>query len=168
MVDVEARAIQALKSSVNADFAAACKLMLACRGRVVCIGMGKSGHVGGKIAATLASTGTPAFFVHPGEASHGTDLNLRRSSGLGNAWLGAYRQNDGLATQWRAGWDRYFLEDGPVRVQLSAQTATGGFWGGVGEPTIFVAAPAVLNAIFAATGKRIRSFPLKNHNIQMA
>ena len=45
---------------------------------------------------------------------------------------------------------------------------SGGFWGGVGEPTIFVAAPAVLNAFFAATGKRIRSFPLKDHNIRMA
>jgi hypothetical protein len=66
----------------------------------------------------------------PGDATHGTDLNLRHTSGLGNAWLGAYRQDDGMATQWRAGWDRFFLEGGPVRVQLSAQAATGGFWGG--------------------------------------
>ena len=53
------------------DFAHACRLCLECRGRVVVTGMGKSGHIAGKIAATLASTGTPAFFVHPGEASHG-------------------------------------------------------------------------------------------------
>jgi hypothetical protein len=53
----------------------ACELLLACKGRVVVTGMGKSGHIGGKIAATLASTGTPAFFVHPGEASHG-DLGM--------------------------------------------------------------------------------------------
>jgi arabinose-5-phosphate isomerase len=60
---------------VGADFVAACHLMFACKGRVVVIGMGKSGHIAGKIAATLASTGTPAFFVHPGEASHG-DLGM--------------------------------------------------------------------------------------------
>ena len=75
VIDVEARAIQALKSSVDANFAAACRLMLGCRGRVVCIGMGKSGHIARKIAATLASTGTPAFHVHPAEASHG-DLGM--------------------------------------------------------------------------------------------
>src|SRR5690606_16312389 len=57
------------------DFHRACQLLLDCRGRVVVSGMGKSGHVGNKIAATLASTGTPAFFVHPGEASHG-DLGM--------------------------------------------------------------------------------------------
>lgn len=75
VIDVEARAIQALKSSVDANFVAACRLMLGCRGRVVCIGMGKSGHIARKIAATLASTGTPAFNVHPAEASHG-DLGM--------------------------------------------------------------------------------------------
>ena len=57
------------------SFDRACELMLACQGRVVVTGMGKSGHIAGKLAATLASTGTPAFFVHPGEASHG-DLGM--------------------------------------------------------------------------------------------
>ena len=56
---------------LGAEFARACRICLDCRGRIVVTGMGKSGHIGGKIAATLASTGTPAFFVHPGEASHG-------------------------------------------------------------------------------------------------
>jgi arabinose-5-phosphate isomerase len=75
VIDVEARALDALQARIGADFAAACRQMLACRGRVVCTGMGKSGHVARKIAATLASTGTPAFFMHPGEASHG-DLGM--------------------------------------------------------------------------------------------
>jgi arabinose-5-phosphate isomerase len=72
---IEASAIEALKSRIDNDFVRACHYMLECEGRVVVIGMGKSGHIGGKIAATLASTGTPAFFVHPGEASHG-DLGM--------------------------------------------------------------------------------------------
>ncbi|TRW50440.1 KpsF/GutQ family sugar-phosphate isomerase [Aliidiomarina halalkaliphila] len=72
---IEQNAIAALAASINDDFARACALMMACKGRVVVTGMGKSGHIGGKIAATLASTGTPAFFVHPGEASHG-DLGM--------------------------------------------------------------------------------------------
>ncbi|MGH8277990.1 MAG: KpsF/GutQ family sugar-phosphate isomerase [Gammaproteobacteria bacterium] len=67
----EAEAVAALAPRLDQHFADACRLLLACRGRVVVMGMGKSGHVAGKIAATLASTGTPAFFVHPGEASHG-------------------------------------------------------------------------------------------------
>ena len=68
---LELEAIEALLARVNGDFVRACELMLACKGRIVVVGMGKSGHVGNKIAATLASTGTPAFFVHPAEASHG-------------------------------------------------------------------------------------------------
>ena len=72
---VEARALQALTPRLDGAFAAACRAMLACRGRVVTIGMGKSGHIARKIAATMASTGTPAFYVHPGEASHG-DLGM--------------------------------------------------------------------------------------------
>ncbi|MCK2182602.1 KpsF/GutQ family sugar-phosphate isomerase [Halomonas getboli] len=72
---LEQQAIGALIERLDGDFERACELILACRGRVVVTGMGKSGHVGGKIAATLASTGTPAFFVHPGEASHG-DLGM--------------------------------------------------------------------------------------------
>ena len=70
-VRLELEAIAALHERINADFVRACELLLACRGRVVVVGMGKSGHIGNKIAATLASTGTPAFFVHPAEASHG-------------------------------------------------------------------------------------------------
>src|SRR6202000_357285 len=68
---VEIAGLQAQLPRLGMDFARACRICLNCRGRVVVTGMGKSGHVGGKIAATLASTGTPAFFVHPGEASHG-------------------------------------------------------------------------------------------------
>ncbi len=75
VLDTEAAAIEALKARIDDDFARACHYMLDCEGRVVVIGMGKSGHIGSKIAATLASTGTPAFFVHPGEASHG-DLGM--------------------------------------------------------------------------------------------
>ncbi|MFY2762984.1 KpsF/GutQ family sugar-phosphate isomerase [Arenimonas sp. MALMAid1274] len=75
VVAVETQALDALQARLGPDFAAACRLMLACRGRVVCTGMGKSGHIARKIAATLASTGTPAFFMHPGEASHG-DLGM--------------------------------------------------------------------------------------------
>ena len=70
-LEIEARALVALLERVNGPFAAACRLLLGCSGRVVVTGMGKSGHVGGKVAATLASTGTPAFFLHPAEASHG-------------------------------------------------------------------------------------------------
>jgi arabinose-5-phosphate isomerase len=75
VVDTEGEAIAALRERIDDGFAQACRHLLACRGRVVVSGMGKSGHIGGKIAATLASTGTPAFFVHPGEASHG-DLGM--------------------------------------------------------------------------------------------
>jgi arabinose-5-phosphate isomerase len=73
--DIEARALQALAARQGEGFARAVQAMLACRGRCIVMGMGKSGHVGRKIAATLASTGTPAFFVHPAEASHG-DLGM--------------------------------------------------------------------------------------------
>ncbi len=73
--DIEAAALNALAARVDARFAQAVQMALSIRGRVVVMGMGKSGHVGRKIAATLASTGTPAFFVHPGEASHG-DLGM--------------------------------------------------------------------------------------------
>ena len=73
--DIEANAVRGLKDRVGAPFVEAVSRILALRGRVVVMGMGKSGHVGRKIAATLASTGTPAMFVHPGEASHG-DLGM--------------------------------------------------------------------------------------------
>ena len=71
VLDIEARAVTALIERIDSAFVRAAECLLACQGRVVVLGMGKSGHIGGKIAATLASTGTPAFFVHPGEASHG-------------------------------------------------------------------------------------------------
>ena len=74
-IEMEALAVGQLASSINGEFERACETILACKGRVVVTGMGKSGHIGNKIAATLASTGTPAFFVHPGEASHG-DLGM--------------------------------------------------------------------------------------------
>jgi arabinose-5-phosphate isomerase len=74
-LEIEAEAVRALRDRVDDAFLAAVRALLACRGRVVVSGMGKSGHIGGKIAATLASTGTPAFFMHPAEASHG-DLGM--------------------------------------------------------------------------------------------
>lgn len=75
VVQIEADAIVALLGRIDSSMQQACKIILACTGRVVVIGMGKSGHIGNKIASTLASTGTPSFFVHPGEASHG-DLGM--------------------------------------------------------------------------------------------
>ena len=75
VIRTEAAAIAALETRIDDSFVRACELMLACNGRVVVTGMGKSGHISSKIAATLASTGTPSFFVHPGEASHG-DLGM--------------------------------------------------------------------------------------------
>ena len=75
VLDIESRAVEQLKSRLDASFVAACALCLATSGRVVVTGMGKSGHIGRKISATLASTGTPSFFVHPAEASHG-DLGM--------------------------------------------------------------------------------------------
>ncbi|MBT5031778.1 MAG: KpsF/GutQ family sugar-phosphate isomerase [Proteobacteria bacterium] len=73
--DTEVQALKDTRQKLGPEFSLACKLVLACAGRVVVVGMGKSGHIAGKLAATLASTGTPAFFVHPGEASHG-DLGM--------------------------------------------------------------------------------------------
>ncbi|WP_273204810.1 KpsF/GutQ family sugar-phosphate isomerase [Marinobacter subterrani] len=70
-IRIERDAIDALESRIDDHFSRACELIMNCKGRVVVTGMGKSGHIGNKIAATLASTGTPSFFVHPGEASHG-------------------------------------------------------------------------------------------------
>lgn len=70
-IDLEVKAVEGLLAHIDADFVKACELILASKGRVVVVGMGKSGHIGKKLAATLASTGTPSFFVHPAEASHG-------------------------------------------------------------------------------------------------
>ncbi|WP_376694593.1 KpsF/GutQ family sugar-phosphate isomerase [Wenzhouxiangella sp. EGI_FJ10409] len=75
VLETEARAIRALSERLGDDFVAACRLILDSPGHLVVTGMGKSGHIAHKLAATLASTGTPAFFVHPGEASHG-DLGM--------------------------------------------------------------------------------------------
>lgn len=75
VIEIETSAVKSLEERIDERFSEACRLLMQCEGRVVVSGMGKSGHVGRKIAATLASTGTPAFFVHPGEASHG-DLGM--------------------------------------------------------------------------------------------
>lgn len=75
VLKIEQQAIEQLAQYLNAEFEQACEIMLNCTGRIIVVGMGKSGHIGNKIAATLASTGSPAFFVHPGEASHG-DLGM--------------------------------------------------------------------------------------------
>lgn len=75
VLDIEARAVESLKSRIDGSFAAACSLCLETQGRIVVTGMGKSGHISRKISATLASTGTPSFYVHPAEASHG-DLGM--------------------------------------------------------------------------------------------
>ena len=81
VLKTEAEAIAALTKRLDQGFHRACELILGCEGRIVVTGMGKSGHIGNKIAATLASTGTPAFFMHPGEASHG-DLGMITSADL--------------------------------------------------------------------------------------
>ncbi len=75
VIEIETRGLDAIAARIDGAFTLACEAMLACRGRVVCTGMGKSGHVARKIAATLASTGTPSFYMHPGEAGHG-DLGM--------------------------------------------------------------------------------------------
>ncbi|MGB6977376.1 MAG: KpsF/GutQ family sugar-phosphate isomerase [Gammaproteobacteria bacterium] len=75
VIETEAQAVIALQKRIDQRFAAACQYLLACEGRIVVLGAGKSGHIGSKIAATLASTGSPAFFVHPSDASHG-DLGM--------------------------------------------------------------------------------------------
>ena len=74
-IEMETNAVSQLSSRISDSFISACEIILRCTGRVIVTGMGKSGHIGSKIAATLASTGTPAFFVHPGEANHG-DLGM--------------------------------------------------------------------------------------------
>src|SRR5690554_5767744 len=96
VIDIEAAAVNGLKRFLDVAFEQACELLLACRGRVIVIGMGKSGHIGGKIAATLASTGTPAFFVHPGEASHG-DLGMITSQDVVLALSNSGETNEVLA-----------------------------------------------------------------------
>lgn len=75
VISCEKEALESIQTRLDQNFNEACKAIMSCSGRIIVVGMGKSGHIGGKIAATLASTGTPAFFVHPGEASHG-DLGM--------------------------------------------------------------------------------------------
>lgn len=81
VIEGEAEAIRALTSRVNDDFVHACQLLLACHGKIIVMGMGKSGHIARKIAATFASTGSPAFFIHPTEAKHG-DFGMITSSDI--------------------------------------------------------------------------------------
>lgn len=81
VIDIEVNAILSLKSRIDDTFDVCCQHILACKGRVIVLGMGKSGHIGAKIAATLASTGTPAFYVHPAEACHG-DLGMITKSDI--------------------------------------------------------------------------------------
>lgn len=81
VVQLESEAVAKLAQNIDENFARACELILKCTGRVVVVGIGKSGHIAGKLASTLASTGTPSFFVHPGEASHG-DLGMITPSDL--------------------------------------------------------------------------------------
>ncbi len=81
-LNIEIDGLRAQVPRLGSEFARACRICLNCRGRVVVTGMGKSGHIGGKIAATLASTGTPSFFVHPGEASHGDVGMITREDAL--------------------------------------------------------------------------------------
>lgn len=71
VIETEAQTIHALADRIDHKFAEACQYLLSCEGRIIVMGMGKSGHIGKKIAATFASTGSPAFFIHPGEAKHG-------------------------------------------------------------------------------------------------
>lgn len=75
VLSIEADAVNAMRDKIDQDFVDACEIILQCRGRLIVVGIGKSGHIGNKIAATFASTGTPSFFVHPSEASHG-DLGM--------------------------------------------------------------------------------------------
>jgi len=81
VLELESQAVAKLATRIGEKFALACEYILNCQGRIVVVGMGKSGHIAGKIASTLASTGTPAFFVHPSEASHG-DLGMITPSDL--------------------------------------------------------------------------------------
>jgi len=81
-IEIEGRALAALLPRLDAAFARACSICLACKGRVIVTGMGKSGHIAGKIAATLASTGTPSFFMHAAEASHGDIGMITRDDAL--------------------------------------------------------------------------------------
>lgn len=96
VLEIERSGLANLEQYINDDFNQACELIFKCTGKVVVMGMGKSGHIGRKIAATLASTGTPAFFVHPGEASHG-DLGMISSKDIVLAISNSGESNEILA-----------------------------------------------------------------------
>ena len=93
---LELQAIEGLYQTLDEQFTQACQLLFSCQGKVVVIGMGKSGHIGRKMAASFASTGTPAFFVHPGEASHG-DLGMISSNDIVIAISNSGESNEILA-----------------------------------------------------------------------
>lgn len=107
VLSIEAKEIEALATRLDKQFEAAVQLILNCKGRVVVSGMGKSGHIGGKIAATLASTGTPAFFMHPAEASHGD--------------LGMITQNDVVIALSNSGESDEILNILPTIIRLGAK-----------------------------------------------
>src|SRR5690554_6616461 len=96
-IQIETQAVAQLADRIDASFVKACDLIMACKGRVVVTGMGKSGHIGSKIAATLASTGTPAYFVHPVEANHG-DLGMitRDDAIIALSWSGESAELKGI------------------------------------------------------------------------
>ena len=105
----EAEAVAALEHRLGSEFAQACRLLLACTGRIVVTGMGKSGHVAGKIAATLASTGSPAFFLHPAEAIHG-DIGMITAADVVLAL-----SNSGETDERQPRFDARALRDGRAR-----------------------------------------------------
>ncbi|OTA17516.1 arabinose-5-phosphate isomerase [Xenorhabdus vietnamensis] len=96
VLHIELEGLVGLEQYINDDFSQACELMFSCEGKVIVMGMGKSGHIGRKIAATFASTGTPSFFVHPGEASHG-DLGMVTSKDIVLAISNSGESNEILA-----------------------------------------------------------------------
>ncbi len=96
VLHIELDGLAGLEQYINDDFSQACELMFSCEGKVIVMGMGKSGHIGRKIAATFASTGTPSFFVHPGEASHG-DLGMVTSKDIVLAISNSGESNEILA-----------------------------------------------------------------------
>ncbi|PHM39750.1 arabinose-5-phosphate isomerase [Xenorhabdus mauleonii] len=96
VLQIELDGLTSLEQHINDDFNRACELMFGCEGKVIVMGMGKSGHIGRKIAATFASTGTPSFFVHPGEASHG-DLGMVTSKDIVLAISNSGESNEILA-----------------------------------------------------------------------
>lgn len=96
VLKIEREGLDQLEQYINTDFSAACEKMFYCQGKVVVMGMGKSGHIGKKMAATFASTGTPSFFVHPGEASHG-DLGMVSTQDIVIAISNSGESNEVLA-----------------------------------------------------------------------